>query len=64
MHNALYDLVHNARYFVTRGDGCEMPSIILNIVVMIISHTTFLDSLNYLRMPLSTLPSFCTYIHV
>lgn len=59
-HNAkAFDAQFILRYFATNGDVNEMPSIILNgtnIIVMTIGHTTFLDSLNYLHMPLSALP--------
>ncbi|XP_039311046.1 uncharacterized protein LOC105202996 isoform X3 [Solenopsis invicta] len=59
-HNAkVFDAQFILRHFATRGGVNEMPSIILNstnIVIMTIGHTTFLDSLNYLHMPLSALP--------
>lgn len=59
-HNAkAFDAQFILRYFATRSVANEMPSIILNgtnIIVMTIGHTTFLDSLNYLHMPLSALP--------
>lgn len=59
-HNAKsFDAQFILRYLATRKETSEMPSVILNgtsIVVMKIGQTTFLDSLNYLHMPLSALP--------
>ena len=59
-HNAQgFDSQFILKYIVETGDTRVKPSVILNdtkIILMEIMNVKFLDSLNYLHMPLSALP--------